>query len=138
MALGSGERRRLALLSMALPMVSLCLWLLGYKRTLRLVDGLSRNPHPRIAGDADLQGAERLARLAAIAGRWGPIKASCLRQSLLVYGLLRRRGFQPELKLGVRRERRGISAHAWVDLQGNALAQPRLIHTPFANPAASP
>jgi hypothetical protein len=61
----------------------------------------------------------------------GALPATCLRQSLLIYWLLRRRGFDPELKLGVRKEQAGFDAHAWVELQGVALGQADLAHSPF-------
>ena len=79
----------------------------------------------------ELARGERLARLAAIAGRHGPVEATCLRQSLLVYGLLRRRGSAPELKIGVRREDTAIAAHAWVELAGVSLDQTPRNHSPF-------
>lgn len=119
----------------ALPLISLWLRLFGYKRTRRVVDRLSQRSHSRIANKPDLSGATHLARLAAIAGRRGLIESTCLRQALLVYGLLRRRGLQPELKFGVRRTGGGIEAHAWVELEGIALAQARHEHSPFPNPA---
>ena len=62
------------------------------------------------------------------------IAATCLRQALLVHWLLRRRGFSPELKLGVRKQADAFDAHAWVELQGVALGQGELTHVPFAGP----
>ena len=129
-ALPAGERLRLLLMMLALPLVSLSLRVLGYVRTVRLVEWLSRRPR-RSAGDDDLREAEALAQLVAITGRRRFVQATCLRQALLVHGLLRRRGLRPELKLGVRREGDGIEAHAWVELEGHALAQQVLDYSPF-------
>lgn len=112
-----GDRLRLPLLMLALPLVSLALRLAGYKRTLRVVEWLSGHNAPRAASQHDLDAAHRLAQLAAIAGRRGPVQATCLRQALVVYGTLRRRGLEPQLKFGVRRENDGIGAHAWVQLE---------------------
>ena len=118
---------------LALPLVSLTLRLAGYKRTRRLIEWLSGHRHPRTANQADLETAYRLAQLAAIAGRRGPIQATCLRQALVVYGTLRRRGLRPELKFGVRRENDGIGAHAWVQLEHLSLdaAPDPDTHQPF-------
>jgi hypothetical protein len=120
-ALEAGDRLRLPLLMLALPLISLTLRLTGYKRTSRLIEWLSSHRAPRRAHQQDLDAALRLAQLAAIAGRRGPVQATCLRQALLVYGTLRRRGLRPELKFGVRREDDGIGAHAWVELEQRSL-----------------
>jgi len=120
-ALEGGDRLRLPFLMLVLPVVSLTLRLAGYKRTRRLVEWLSSHRHPRAANQQELETAHRLAQLAAIAGRRGPVQATCLRQALVVYGMLRRRGLRPEFKFGVRREGDGIGAHAWVELEHRSL-----------------
>jgi hypothetical protein len=78
-----------------------------------------------------MQSAQRLTQLAAIVGRRGAITATCLRQSLLVYGILRRHGLGPELKLGVRKIDGTLDAHAWVQLEQTALGQGDAEHTPL-------
>ncbi len=103
----------LALMS-TLPIVATSLRFAGYVRTRRWLERISRHPQPHVASEAELAAAERLAELASIAGRRGLISATCLRQSLLVYALLRRRGLQPELKIGVRKQGGEMDAHAWV------------------------
>lgn len=120
-ALEGSDRLRLPLLMLALPMVSLTLRLAGYKRTRSLVEWLSGHRHTRAANPLELETAYRLAQLAATAGRRGPVQATCLRQALVVYGVLRRRGLRPELRFGVRREDDGIGAHAWVELEHRSL-----------------
>lgn len=47
--------------------------------------------------------------------------ATCLPQSLTLWWLLRRRGVQSQLRLGVRKEGEGLKAHAWVEVGGVAL-----------------
>lgn len=119
--LPAGDRMRLLLMMAALPLVSFWLQRSGYQRTRRMVDRFSLHPRPRSATGEDLAHARHLAWLANVAGRRGPFEATCLRQSLLVYGLLRRRGLSPELKLGVHVGRTGVDAHAWVELDGHPL-----------------
>lgn len=130
-ALSAGDRGRLLGLTLLLPVVSTSLRLLGYRRARALSERLSRHPKPRPASMADLERAQALARLANIAGRRGLIQATCLRQALAVYLLLRRRGLAPELKLGVDRLGSRPDMHAWVELDGHALAQPGLRHRAF-------
>lgn len=127
------RERLLLLVLMALqPALSLALRVLGYRRTRNQVEALCRHSAPRAASDADMAAAERLAQLARIAGRRGVLVTTCLRQALAVYGLLRRRGLQPELKLGIDRlPGRSVDMHAWVELGGVPLGHPRLRHRPF-------
>jgi hypothetical protein len=131
--LAPNERWLLLGLMGGLPIVSALLRTAGVMRTRRWLERFSRNSAPRPANADDLLSAQRLATLADIAGRRGPIGATCLRQSLLIYFLLRRRGLAPELKLGVRKEQAAFDAHAWVELQSLALGQLDLAHTPFPN-----
>lgn len=67
--------------------------------------------------EAAMSYALRLGRLARIAGRYVPTNGSCLRQSLLVWWLLRRKGVPAELCIGVRKQE-GLAAHAWVEVAG--------------------
>lgn len=139
LALPGPERITLSWLLVVLPLVWLSLRVTGYKRTRQMVEGMSRHPRPRRAGDDDLRDAERLAQLTAAAGIHGVVKATCLPRALVVHGTLLRRGLQPDLKLGVRRQPGGIEAHAWVELEGQPLAQTDLDYAAFGPPpAASP
>ncbi len=136
--LPGSERTTLLMLLVVLPLVSISLRIAGYVRTRRMVEALSPVNSPRVADASDISSAERLAHLAAIAGRRGAISATCLRQSLLLYGWLRRRGFAAELKIGVRKHDGAFDAHAWVELEGVALGQAELAHRPFPNAPRAP
>lgn len=126
-----GERWRLTGLLLGLPLVSLLLTVLGYRRTRRAMEQASPQAGQRVPSASELERAERLAQLASLAGNYGAVKATCLRQSLLTYMLLRRRGFDPELCLGARRQDGTFDAHAWVELGGRALGQANPQHQPF-------
>ncbi len=139
LALPAPERVTLSWLLLGLPLVWLSLRVAGYQRTRQLVEAASRHPQPRRADAEDVRDAERLAQLAADAGIHGLVKATCLPRALVVHAALRRRGLQPALKLGVRRQAQGIEAHAWVELEGHPLAQTELDYAAFGEPpAASP
>lgn len=121
----------LLMMGFGLPAIAASVRLFGYVRTRRWLERQSRVTAPRSPTPGDLDAAENLARLAAIAGRRGPVTATCLRQSLLVYWLLRRRGLAPEFKIGVRKQGTVVDAHAWVELDGRALAAMEVGHRPF-------
>ena len=61
-----------------------------------------------------------LDRFATAAYRLLPIRATCLRESLVLYALLRRRGAAPRLCVGVRKDGATLAAHAWVECDGVA------------------
>jgi hypothetical protein len=129
--LAPGDRWLLSCLLIALPAVSAFTRLFGVVRTIGLLERLTGLDAPHEADATEILAAERLSRLAAIAGRRGFVTATCLPQSLLIYGLLRRRGLSPTLMVGVRRAESAFDAHAWVRLEGVELGQGELDHTPF-------
>ena len=53
-----------------------------------------------------------------IAARHSPLPATCLTRSLLLGWLLRRRGVQSQLRIGVRLTQGALDAHAWVESEG--------------------
>lgn len=97
---------------------------------LRVEVGLRLHPLPRLlaqlgpprpalpAAVPDVDECRRLSRFAAMPYRYLPIPASCLRESLVLYAMLRRRGAEADLRIGVRREGTALEAHAWVEHPG--------------------
>lgn len=131
LALPTSEQRLLLLLMVLQPAISAALRLRGFRPTQLWLQQHSEHPTRHAATPLELVAAERVATLAGIAGRRGPLATTCLRQSLAVQWILRRRGLQPELKLGVDRSRGQPDMHAWVELEGVPLGQPRLRHAAF-------
>jgi len=125
------ERGCVLQLMLLQPMISLALRLRGYRRTLAWLERHSGKPNPHSATVEELAAAQRTAELAAIAGRRGPVATTCLRQSLAVHWLLRRRGLAPQMRFGVGKQGASPDMHAWVELDGVPLAQPQLRHAPF-------
>jgi hypothetical protein len=60
------------------------------------------------------------------------LRARCLTRSLVLEAMLRRAGIDAELKVGARREGQRWRAHAWVEWQGQPLAEPAGIASTFA------
>ena len=69
----------------------------------------------------------QLERFTAAAYRLKPLDSTCLRESLVLYGLLRRRGAAPRLCLGVMKDGHHLAAHAWIECTG----LPRQDQMPF-------
>ena len=54
-------------------------------------------------------------------------REACLERSILLWSLLRRRGIESELKIGVANEDSSMRAHAWVEIDGAPInEQPQL------------
>lgn len=134
--LSRGDKRRIAALAILLPLINLSLHLFGTRRTRRWLLHASRSRAPNTDIVRELPRAERLAALAARLGRHGRHQASCLRQALAVEYCLRRDGLPAQLRLGTRKSQDGrMQAHAWVELDGVALAQRHLSHLPIQGAA---
>lgn len=68
-----------------------------------------------------LELAQRSARMVQIAAQHGLVRANCLEQSLVLWGLLRRQGIDGQIVIGARKIDGQFEAHAWVELQGTVL-----------------
>lgn len=132
------ERRLLLVLLLALPVLRVALARLGYTRTRAAIERWTDRYPKRTPSRRDMETAESLAELAKIAGRRAPLAATCLPQALAVHAVLRRRGLDPELRIGVRKADERFEAHAWVELAGWPLAQPGLDHQPLPIPSPAP
>ena len=132
-ALSRPDRTRLVALLGILQVMDLSLRALGLRCTQRWL-GMNRPvpPQAQPLATTTMADARRLAELAAIAGRRGPLNTTCLRQALAVQWWLRRRGLDAQLRLGARVIGGSLDAHAWVELDGTPLAQDHLLHTAFA------
>ena len=128
----------LARLVFLLPAVGASLRLLGFKRTRNLLECLVPPADlKRLDDPAHPESANRIARLVAVAAHHGPYRATCLRQSLVLWWLLSRRGIAVELRIGVRKDGGELQAHAWVEHDGHALNDAQnaaLAYAAFAPP----
>jgi hypothetical protein len=91
--------------------IELALMLAPFSMVLRLLDRVQPSSSALVHRVAH----HRLERFAAAAYRLLPIPATCLRESLVLYALLRRRGAAPTLRIGVRKSGPMLAAHAWVE-----------------------
>ncbi len=57
---------------------------------------------------------------------------TCLRRALTLQKLLAKRGIPVELKIGVRKQDGQLSAHAWLEFQGQPLGEAETITEKFA------
>jgi Transglutaminase-like superfamily len=74
--------------------------------------------------ESRLTEARAMARMVAVAASYGFTRPRCLEHSLALWLLLRRRGIDCDLRLGVRRTDGRCEAHAWVEACGVSLSGP--------------
>lgn len=117
------EWRLLLSSTFLLPISALLLRLIGFKRTQKIMSRfLPSKPGVTISEINNLAGARVVARMVTVAARHGIYRSNCLKQSLVLWWLLGRRGIQSEIKIGVNRDGpKPLNAHAWVECSGQAL-----------------
>lgn len=139
-------------LLIALPLLAAAMKLLGFRRsysTLRWASaGRVQRAARRPGAGSTARGAESSVRstdgqrgphhIAAVVVHVNrhvlPYQSKCLLESTALWYLLRRRGYSAELLLGARTLLGPFEAHAWVELDGEALndtANVRDIYEPF-------
>ena len=115
------------------PVVRVSLWLRGYNRTYAFLQrrlgaearAASGELHPQVE-------VQRTCRMVRAAGRYIPAHFTCLEESLTLWYLLRKQGIGSRLRIGVRKTNNKLEAHAWVELDGEALNQPEHLHRHYA------
>jgi hypothetical protein len=121
------EKGTFFLAFLLLPITALALWLRGLRRTQAVLMRLAPVPNPLGEDENQEQQNTRyqqtlaIARLVRAAATHGPYRANCLKQSLLLWWLLRLRGIESDLRLGVSKAAAGMEAHAWVECEGRPL-----------------
>lgn len=123
LALSSRDRRLLVLAVVVQPLVRLALRALGFRRChlalRRLAPGTRRS---EATTRAPLEEATRAAQLVHSAGLHGLLDRGCLTHSLTLWWLLRRRGIDSEICIGVRKVGNRLEAHAWVECSGTVVS----------------
>lgn len=97
--------------------VELGLRLVGFDKLVRRL-GRVRRSLPRSPTPLD---GERAARLVEAVSRLYPFNATCLKKSLVLFWMFRRRGLPAELRIGVRKVDGKLEAHAWIEQGGRVL-----------------
>ena len=113
-ALSHAEQRMLLIAAACTPIFWLGLRLLGLPRFQAWLERARKPACPAIT----LPKIQALGELVNIAARHTLGSRTCLTRSLLLGWLLRRRGVQSQLRIGVRVTQGALDAHAWVECEG--------------------
>ena len=120
-ALSPSELRLLLSAMFLLPLTGLSLRMFGLRRTHDWMRRLTKSDVGIVPDGYAGDEARSVARMVAIAGRRMPYRVTCLREALVLWWLLSRRGIRAQLILGVGRPDNVFAAHAWVECQGIVL-----------------
>jgi hypothetical protein len=113
-SLGPAQWRVLFASLVLVPSVQLALRLLGFGPTARRLAAWSDRP----IGPSGVAEARLVAEPVAIVAGRRLVGARCLGRSLVLWFLLRRRGVDAELLIGADSAAGALSAHAWVEVEG--------------------
>lgn len=113
-ALSHAEQRTLLAAATWMPVFWLGLRVLGLPRFQARLER-ARKP---ICSAITLPEVQALGELVNIAARHTLGSRTCLTRSLLLGWLLRRRGVESQLRIGVRLRGGALDAHAWVECEG--------------------
>lgn len=104
------------------PLIALSLRALGYGRTYAL---LARGEYKIVDNTSQVsetcEVCEQISKMTRLAVQNTLIRPTCLVRSLTLWWLLRRRGIESGLRIGVRMREGKMEAHAWVERAGRVL-----------------
>ncbi len=118
--LPSGERLALVQAWEFFLLAELCLWILPFKHLMILPNKL----FSKRCGGSPRELASSIARMAwlvEVAARYAPVNVTCLKKALVLSWLLGRRGIATTLRIGVARREGDLTAHAWLELNGQVI-----------------
>jgi hypothetical protein len=111
--------------------------LLGYFLAIRLVKFDRLKEFPLRTNNKTMTQADTLTfvwerqRLVSMAARLHLLSITCLPRALTLRWMLGRRGVTTQLCIGINRFASGMLAHAWVELDGQAIGEPEDITERF-------
>ena len=127
--LSHAEQRTLLTAAACMPIFWLGLRVLGLPRFQAWLERARKPACPAIT----LPKIQALGELVNIAARHTLGSRTCLTRSLLLGWLLRRRGVQSQLRIGVRFTQGVLDAHAWVECEGVPVNDRPDVSTQFAS-----
>lgn len=137
-SLAGWERRVLLQMALLLPLAWVGLRLAGFQRLHRIALCKLPASHSFCKNDEHFTAyADRSAQLTATAALHCLPSGSCLPQSLALCWLLRKKGLDAHIRIGVKPQTGPLMAHAWVEYQAMALGQQQSGYTAFPHLSSS-
>lgn len=117
--LSGGDRKILAIAYILLGAMRLGLWLLPFRKLLKLQQKISKPDFLLLTPTTSQVDIVKIVWAIDLATRYMPGGAKCLARALATQVLINRQGHTSELRIGVAKTEGGkLEAHAWVEYQG--------------------
>ncbi len=118
--LPAGDRILLLKTFILLGLIRLGLWLLPFQKLQGVLDHAGHSSASDTkASTIRCSTVNKIVWAVDIGSRLMPGNVKCLARALTTQVLMRRRGYTPDLKIGVAKDQQNcLEAHAWVELQG--------------------
>jgi Transglutaminase-like superfamily len=132
--LNPGARKLFQRAAVLLPQIALSLRLRGFKKTREALQKkllLSRPKEP-VENERVAEAVQLTCRMVSAGAHYGPLRPTCLVESLALWYLLQKQGIPANLRIGVRKASKKFEAHAWVEYAGTALNQTEEQHQHYA------
>lgn len=115
------ERRAVIVTAVLVPATHILVRIINYRHTMALATWTAaRWPARPPVADARLV-VDQLRLATARVQQYSPLPGNCLSRSIVLWWRLRRRGLEPDLRLGVSLAGGTFAAHAWVEHEGRVL-----------------
>jgi hypothetical protein len=115
LGLPAGDRWRLFVAAVGLPVNALAVRLFGLRRWMELLARSARRSGGGLGPEAELRRVLETGRVVGIASRHAPYHGNCLSRSLTLWWLLLRQGIESDLRIGVTLTPGHFEAHAWIE-----------------------
>lgn len=115
------EWRFLIIATLWLTVLRVSMPLFGFRRCVAAYGAKSKCAATLSLTPKQANTVQTISKCVQIASRNSIFKPNCLRSSLVLWRLLSHHGIPASLRIGVRDEKEGITAHAWIELNGAVL-----------------
>lgn len=102
-----------------LGLVRLGLWRLPFKTLQQSLNKISRSPQISPASSVRCRSINKIVWAVDVSSHLMPGHVKCLARALTTQVIMSRRGYTPDLRIGVAKDRNNcLEAHAWIELEG--------------------
>jgi hypothetical protein len=117
--LPAGDRRLLLKVFILLGLVRLGLWRLPFKTLQQSLNKISYSQKTLPVSSVRCRSVEKVVWAVDMSSHLMPGHVKCLARALTTQVLMSRRGYAPDLRIGVAKDQNNcLEAHAWIELEG--------------------
>ncbi len=120
--LPAADRHLLLKTFILLGLVRLGLWGLPFKKLQQYLNRISRSERTSPASPIRCSPVNKIVWAVNVSSHLMPGHVKCLARALTTQVLMSRRGYTPDLRIGVAKDQNNsLEAHAWIELEGSVV-----------------